>query len=84
MAKGKINPAAVQRALTEGPRSNKEIRETLGLSVEKYDPRLDRKLQQLRKDGKIHLINGRWAMNTIHTCPTCQGKGWVEGESAPP
>jgi hypothetical protein len=73
-----INPDSVTKALNEGPQSNRELRETLGLSIEKYDPRLDRKLQQLRKDGKIHLVGGRWALNTILTCPSCKGRGWVE------
>lgn len=82
-----INPDAVTKALNEGPRSNKELREVLGLPVEKYDPRLDRKLQQLRKEGKIHLVGGRWALNTVSTCPTCKGCGWVftdGGKRTPP
>lgn len=72
-----VSPDAVTKALNEGPRSNKELRESLGLPTEKYDPRLDRKLQQLRKEGKIHLVGGRWALNTIKACPACKGRGWV-------
>jgi hypothetical protein len=80
MAKA-ISPDAVTKVLNEGPRSNKELRESLGLSIEKYDPRLDRKLQQLRKEGKIHLVGGRWALNTVKACPTCKGRGWVFNKS---
>jgi hypothetical protein len=70
---------AIEKALGEGPKSNVELRKSLDLSTEKYDPRLDRELQKLRKDGKIHLVGGRWALKTIEACPTCSGKGWIKG-----
>lgn len=83
MAKN-INPDTVAKALHEGPLSNRELREKLDLSIDKYDPRLDRKLQQLRKEGKILLVGGRWALNTVSTCPTCRGRGWIEKKGSIP
>lgn len=82
-----VEPERIREVLKEGPQSNRELREKLGLSPEKYDPRLDRKLQQLRKDGGIHIVGARWALNTVVQCPHCRGRGWVEtkakGDSAP-
>ena len=78
-AKGEVTEKSVATLLTKGPKSNKEIREGLGLSTASYDPRLDRELQRLRKDGKLKLLNGRWSLSTTGTCPTCGGKGWVAG-----
>ena len=79
-----LRPDRIEEALNAGPQTNRELRETLGLSSEKYDPRLDRKLQQLRKEGKIHLVGSRWALNTIVTCPHCKGRGWIENDGKPP
>jgi|SRR5579872_6272774 hypothetical protein len=73
-----IEPRKIRKALQGAPQTNKELRASLGLSPDKYDPRLDRKLQQLRKDGEIHLVGSRWALNTIRLCPHCGGRGWVE------
>lgn len=76
-----IAPEQIHQSLHNGPQTNRELRESLGLSAERYDPRLDRKLQQLRKDGKIHLVGGRWALNTVIQCPHCKGRGWVENKA---
>jgi hypothetical protein len=76
-----IRPKRIEKVLNGGPQTNKELRESLGLSADKYDPRLDRKLQQLRKEGKIHLVGSRWALNTVVRCPHCQGRGWVENKA---
>lgn len=67
----------VATALKGSPKSNKEIREELGLSVERYDQRLDRTLQKMRKAGKLKLLNGRWVVASIEVCGACSGKGWV-------
>lgn len=73
-----VSERAVIHALQHGPRSNKELRTQLGLDSKNYDPRLDRTLQQLRKEGKIHIVGQRWAHKTVQRCPTCEGRGWVE------
>lgn len=75
MAKQKVTDKTVKKALTDGPRSNKELREQLGL--EKADPKLDRKLQEMRKAGDIKIVGNRWAVSTVEKCPKCGGKGWV-------
>lgn len=62
------------KALKPGPKTNKELREQLSLGA---DPKLDRTLQKLRKDGKITVIDKRWALSIVGTCPTCEGRGWV-------
>lgn len=76
-----IQEQAVKTILEEAPHTNTQLREKLGLSTKKYDPQLERKLQQMRKDGEIHLVNGRWAMATIHKCPGCDGRGWVSSKA---
>jgi hypothetical protein len=70
----------IHKALTQKPQTNRELRATLGLGAQKFDPRLDRKLQQLRKEGKIQLVGGHWAVLTIVKCPHCDGRGWVENK----
>lgn len=69
----------VSEMLKAGPKSNKEMRAALGLSTQHYDQRLDRSLQQMRKEGKLKLLNGRWVVASTDVCPTCKGKGWVKG-----
>lgn len=76
-AKTKQMEVAVNELLKHGPRSNKEMRSTLGLPSQKENQTLDRTLQKLRKAGKLHLVNGRWALTTTQVCPSCGGKGWV-------
>ncbi len=61
-----------------GPRSNQELRDDLGLTTQTYDPKLDRTLQQLRKEGEVHIIKGKWSIATTKICPTCEGKGWID------
>ena len=75
----------IHKVLKQKPQTNRELRATLGLEAQKVDPRLDRKLQQLRKAGKIQLVDGHWALLTIAKCPNCEGRGWVEtkGKTAP-
>lgn len=68
----------VTKILTAGPKSNKELRDELKLTKAKSDPKLDRALQKLRKDGKILVVQGRWALTTVIECPSCSGRGWVE------
>jgi len=79
---GEVTESRVASLLTKGPKSNKEMREALGLSTQTYDQRLDRELQRLRKSGKLKLLSGRWSLVTSATCPTCGGKGWVSEASA--
>ena len=66
----------IKKLLSNGPKTNKELRNALALEG-KVDPKLDRALQKLRKDGQIQVIGGRWALSTVQTCPTCKGRGWV-------
>ena len=72
-----VTEQSVAAALKKGPKSNKEIRALLNLDTQKYDQKLDRELQRLRKAGKLKLFNGRWTLTTTAACPTCGGKGWV-------
>ncbi len=67
----------VSTALKTGPRSNKELRSSFGMDLKNYNPKLDRALQKMRKDGKIQLVAGRWALSSFKLCPTCEGKGWT-------
>ncbi len=67
----------VTKILTNGPKTNKEIRDELKLAKAKGDPELDRTLQKLRKDGKILIVQGRWALSSVTVCPSCEGRGWV-------
>lgn len=67
----------VTKILTNGPKTNKELRDELRLAKAKGDPQLDRALQKLRKDGKILVLQGRWALSSVVLCPGCDGKGWV-------
>jgi hypothetical protein len=64
--------------LKNNPKSNKEMRQALGLSTEHYDPRLDRALQRMRKEGKLKLLNSRWIVGHTQVCSTCGGKGWMK------
>lgn len=73
-----IITAAVQAALNKGPKSNKALRASLGTDGKTSDPRLDRTLQNLRKQGKIKVVEGKWHLAAFQTCPTCKGKGWLE------
>lgn len=73
-----VTRKAIKKALSDGPKSNKELRGDLGLEVEKCDPKLDRNLQQMRKSGELQIIGNRWAFTTVCKCPTCGGKGWIE------
>jgi hypothetical protein len=79
--KSDVTEQDVASALKKGPKSNKEIRAALSLDTGKYDQRLDRELQRLRKTGKLKLLNGRWTLATTAECPTCGGKGWVSNAS---
>lgn len=82
MATKKVEPevleAKVEDLLLKGPKSNKEMREALGLSTQHYDQRLDRALQRMRKEGKLKLLNGRWVVGHTKVCDKCGGKGWVK------
>ena len=75
--KGKWLEAAVAEMLKAGPKSNNEMRTTLGLPNQKQNQTLDRTLQRLRKSGKLQLLGGRWSLSTVKVCPSCEGKGWV-------
>ncbi len=79
-----IDTDKIRKLLRRGPLSNREMRKVMGLTTKRYDPRLDRKLQQLRKEGKIRLSGSRWSLSTITPCPTCKGRGWVEPEAPMP
>ena len=68
----------IKAALKTDPKTNKELRQKLGLGTKDYDSKLDRTLQRLRKEGKIQVINGKWVLNTIKICPHCKGKGWTD------
>ena len=59
------------------PKTNMELREAMGLSTKRYDQRLDRALQKMRKGGKLKLLGGRWTLESVRVCPGCDGKGWV-------
>lgn len=76
--KPEVTEEKVEGLLKKGPKSNKEMREALGLSTQHYDQRLDRALQKMRKEGKLKLLNGRWVTAHTQACPTCGGKGWVK------
>jgi len=65
--------ASIERALTKGPRSNKELRTELGVE----DKTLTRTLQRLRRRGVLKVIKNRWVLSTVQICPTCEGRGWV-------
>lgn len=65
------------KILKNGPKTNKELRSEFTVPGAKTDPKLDRALQKLRRDGKIKVVQGRWALSTVKTCPTCKGHGWV-------
>lgn len=64
-------------ALSDGPRTNRELRVALGLDVDTYDTALDRTLQSMRKGAKLHLVNRKWATPDVQTCATCTGRGWL-------
>lgn len=68
----------IEEALKSGPLSNKGLRKQFGTEKKVADPKLDRTLQQLRKDGKIKCVDGKWRISTFETCPTCKGKGWLD------
>lgn len=72
----------VTKALEAGPASNRELRERMGVPTDKVDPKLDRKLQQMRKKGELKIVGKRWALRTTEECPTCKGRGWVKARSA--
>ena len=72
----------VTEALQAGPASNRELRSRLGVSEGKVDPKLDRKLQQMRKNGTLKIMGKRWALSTTEECPTCKGRGWVKARPA--
>ena len=67
----------IKAVLKESPKSNKELRASLGMDTSCYDTKLDRALQKLRKTGQIQVIGGKWALNTFKICNKCEGKGWV-------
>lgn len=67
----------LKKILKTGPKTNRELRSELEIAPTQFDPKLDRALQKLRKDGKIRVVQRRWALATVETCPTCKGKGWV-------
>ena len=83
--KSKANPSsdasvenAVEKQLKKGPQSHKELREKLGRG--KADPALGRTLQRLRRQGKLVVVKGRWALaGGAKLCSKCKGKGWVAG-----
>ena len=75
--KPKTMEERILAALQGGPKSNRDLREALGLDPETYDSQMDRTLQTLRKQGGIRLVNRRWALATVKTCTKCQGRGWV-------
>ena len=69
---------AVEKQLKKGPQSHKELREQLGRT--RADPALGRTLQRLRRQGKLKVVKGRWALTGgAKLCPKCKGKGWVSG-----
>lgn len=68
----------ILKALKNGPLSKKALKEALGIAPTDNDPVLDRNLQQLRRAGKIEVLQGRWSVKgAAEICPTCEGKGWV-------
>jgi hypothetical protein len=64
------------KVLKSGPKSISKLK-TL-LPGEETNEALARTLQRLRRQGKIKLVKGQWAVSTIEVCPQCGGKGWVE------
>jgi hypothetical protein len=68
----------VRKVLKKGPKTNRELREDLGLDTKSYDQKLDRTLQKLRKEGKLVILQGRWSLASIEACPTCHGRGWID------
>ena len=62
-------------ALKKGPKTSTELKTPL----ERKDyPALSRTLQRLRRQGKIVIVKGRWAVESVSVCPKCEGKGWVD------
>lgn len=68
----------IEKSLEHGPRTNKQLRDDLGLTKTKPDPKLDRTLQKMRREGVVSAAKGRWFGLTVQVCPTCSGKGWVD------
>lgn len=63
--------------LKREPKSNAELRRSLGLSTASYDAKLDRTLQKLRRAGKLRLVGSRWTVESFDLCQHCKGKGYV-------
>lgn len=67
---------AALKALKSGPKAISKLKALL--PEEETNKALARTLQRLRRQGKIKLVKGQWAVETIEVCPQCGGKGWVE------
>lgn len=65
----------VLEALGGGPKSNREIRDQLGVSSP--NSVLDASLRRLKKQGKIKVVNRRWVLSSARVCHECNGKGWL-------
>ena len=65
----------VLETLSGGPKSNREIRDQLGISSP--DPILDASLRRLKQQGKIQVVDRRWVLTSARVCPECRGKGWL-------
>jgi hypothetical protein len=74
----------IKRSLSNGPKTNKELRAELTGADPKLVSKLDRDLQKGRKAGTFKVIQRKWALSTVQTCPCCKGKGWVDGSTLPP
>lgn len=63
------------KALKSGPKTISKLKALV--SETETNEALARTLQRLRRQGKIKLVKGQWAVETIEVCTQCGGKGWV-------
>jgi len=59
------------------PRTIRDLRVHVAEKSGTAVPRIERALQRLRLQNRVHLVGRLWAHPTIQTCGQCAGKGWA-------
>ena len=81
MARTPIRPAfvrAVLRLLIERPLPLSALKVLVPVSQQS---KVSSTLQRLKHEGKVHLLNGLWALSLFVLCDGCNGRGWHDTDT---
>lgn len=74
--------ALLEAHIREAPRTIRDLRTFVESRSVAAVPRIERALQRLKQQHRVHLLGRLWAHPNVRACGGCAGRGWV-AESAP-